>query len=99
MAAYNGGPARVGRLGGLPLETAQYVIGVGHYRTVLKQFEPSLRSHASQLHLVEVQAGEDWTALAQRLRLPAWELRLHNPFLATQSLKQGAVIIEEIDRR
>ena len=37
IAAYNGGPGRVARGTGLPIETLQYVIGVGHYRTVLKQ--------------------------------------------------------------
>ena len=36
LAGYNGGPATVGRRRPMRLESLQYVIGVGHYRTVLK---------------------------------------------------------------
>jgi hypothetical protein len=82
VAAYNGGPTRVGRAGGLPLETLQYVLGVGHYRTVLKQYDASLRHHASGIQLTTVQEAEDWPTLSSRLGVPAWELRLHNAFLA-----------------
>lgn len=92
VAAYNGGPGRVGRGGGLPLETLQYVIGVGYYRTVLRQFEPSLRRHAAQLQLTAVRPGEDWPALAARLGLPEWQVRWHNPFLAGRPLMAGALI-------
>jgi LysM repeat protein len=90
VAAYNGGPGRVGRAGGLlPLETLQYVVGVGHYRTVLKQYDESLRHHASRLSLASVQTGDDWSTLSSRLGIPDWELRLHNPFLAGRRLRAG----------
>jgi hypothetical protein len=92
IAAYNGGPGRVGRNGGIPLETLQYVIGVGHYRTVLKQYGESIRLHAARLHLTTVLTGDDWSTLAARTRIPGWELRLHNPFLAGRRLRAGAVI-------
>ena len=89
VAAYNGGPGRVGRAGGLPLETLQYVVGVGHYRTVLKQHEESLRYHASRLNLETVRRGDDWSTLANRLGIADWELRLHNPFLAGRRPRAG----------
>jgi LysM repeat protein len=89
IAAYNGGPGRVTRATGLPIETLQYVIGVGHYRTVLKQHDESLRQHASNLHLAIVRDGDDWVTLSDRLRIPSWELRLHNPFLAGRRLRVG----------
>ncbi len=92
VAAYNGGPGRVGRAGGLPLETLQYVVGVGHYRSVLKQHDASLRHHAAQLGLVSVRGGDSWSTLADRLAVPAWQLRLHNPFLAGRALRVGAVV-------
>jgi len=92
IAAYNGGPARVGRAGGLPLETLQYVLGVGQYRTVLKLYDSSLRHHAGGIRLTDVQAGEDWSALQSRLGVPEWELRLHNAFLAQRRLRPGQLI-------
>jgi LysM repeat protein len=92
IAAYNGGPGRVGRNGGIPLETLQYVIGVGHYRAVLKQHAELIRLHASRLHLTTVLAGDDWPTIAARTGIAGWELRLHNPFLAGRRLRAGAVI-------
>jgi LysM repeat protein len=92
IAAYNGGPGRVGRNGGIPLETLQYVIGVGHYRTVLKQYGESIRLHAARLQLTPVLVGDDWSTLAARTGIPGWELRLHNPFLAGRRLRAGATI-------
>jgi LysM repeat protein len=89
IAAYNGGPTRVGRAGGLPLETLQYVLGVGQYRTVLKLYDASLRHHAGGIRLTSVQAGEDWPALSSRLAVPDLELRLHNAFLAQRRLRPG----------
>lgn len=99
VAAYNAGPGRVGRAGGLPLETLQYVVGVGHYRTVLKEYDASLRHHAGRLGLAAVGAGEDWTAIAARLGIPVWELRLHNPFLAGRRLRVGHRIAYPTERR
>lgn len=92
VAAYNGGPGRVGRGGSLPLETLQYVIGVGEYRTLLKQHDDALRHHATQLKLAPVRRGDDWERIAERTGIPAWELRLHNPFLAGRSLREGQQI-------
>jgi LysM repeat protein len=92
IAAYNGGPARVGRAGGLPLETLQYVLGVGQYRTVLKLYDASLRHHASGVQLTTVQADEDWRALSSRLGVPEWELRMHNAFLAQRPLRSRQLI-------
>jgi LysM repeat protein len=92
IAAYNGGPSRVGRSGGLPLETLQYVMGVGHYRNVLKQYDEALRLHASSLRLERARAGDDWHAIASRVRTPEWELRLHNAFLAGRRLNAGDTI-------
>jgi soluble lytic murein transglycosylase-like protein len=92
IAAYNGGPARVGRAGGLPLETLQYVLGVGQYRTVLKLYDASLRHHASGIQLTTAQAGENWPALSSRLGVPEWELRLHNAFLAQRPLQPRQLI-------
>ena len=92
IAAYNSGPARVSRAGGLPLETLQYVLGVGQYRTVLKLYDASLRHHASGIRLITVHAGEDWPALSSRLGIPEWQLRLHNAFLAQRRLLAGQLI-------
>jgi hypothetical protein len=92
LAGYNGGPTRVARGRAMPLESLQYVIGVGHYRSVLKAYEPSVRAHASQLNITTVRRGEDWWALSDRLNLPVVQLRLHNPFLAapaTEARRHG----------
>jgi LysM repeat protein len=92
VAAYNGGPGRVGRAGGLPLETLQYVLGVGYYRTVLKLYDESLRYHASRMRLATVERGEDWSQLSARLAVPEWKLRVHNPFLAERRLLAGQLV-------
>ena len=54
LAAYNGGPSRVARGGAMPLESLQYVLGVGHYRSVLRTHEASARAHAATLQLETV---------------------------------------------
>jgi LysM repeat protein len=89
LAAYNGGPGRVAARRPMPLESLQYVIGVGIYRSVLKLHEPSVRVHAARLGLTEVQSGEDWWELGRRLNLTVTQLRLHNPFLAARPLRAG----------
>ncbi len=99
VAAYNGGPGRVGRGGSLPLETLQYVIGVGEYRTLLKQHDAALRHHAARLRLALVKRGDDWLSLEQRLGISALELRLHNPFLAQRTLREGQQIAYPSDPR
>jgi LysM repeat protein len=92
VAAYNAGPTRVGRGGPLPLETLQYILGVGHYRMMLKQYDASLRHHAESVLLTTVHADEDWPALSSRLGIPEWELRLHNAFLAQRRPRPGQLI-------
>ena len=99
LAAYNGGPARVARGGAMPLESLQYVLGVGHYRSVLRTHEASVRAHAARLQLETVRAGDDWWALSQRLDVPLVQLRLHNPFLAARTLRPGQLIAFPSDPR
>ena len=99
LAAYNGGPARVARGGAMPLESLQYVIGVGHYRSVLRTHESSVRAHAETLRLETVRAGDDWWKLSRRLGMPLVQLRLHNPFLAARTLKPGSLIAYPSDPR
>ena len=91
LAAYNGGPARVSR-GRPPLESLQYVLGVGHYRSVLKLYAGSIRHHAEQMSLVEVREGDDWWSISERTGLPILQLRLHNPFLSTRALRPGQMM-------
>ena len=99
LAAYNGGPTRVARGGAMPLESLQYVLGVGHYRSVLMTHEASIRAHAGTLRLETVRAGDDWWALSRRLSVPLVQLRLHNPFLAARTLKPGSLIAYPSDAR
>lgn len=92
LAAYNGGPGTVGRGRAMRLESLQYVLGVGYYRTMLKLHERSIRHHASQLLLTEVGEGEDWWDIATRLDMSLLQLRLHNPYLAVRRLKPGQFV-------
>lgn len=92
LAAYNGGPGNVGRGRAMRLESLQYVLGVGYYRTMLKMHERSIRHHASQLLLTEVGEGEDWWDIATRLDTSLLQLRLHNPYLAARRLKPGQFV-------
>ena len=93
LAAYNGGPGRVARGRAMPLESLQYVLGVGSYRSVLKVYEPSVRAHAAELGLVTSRKGDDWWTLSRRLEVPLIQLRLYNPFLTDQRLNQGPHLI------
>ena len=92
LAAYNGGPTTVGRNRPMRLESLQYVLGVGYYRTMLKLHERSIRHHASALKLTTVGEGEEWWDLSQRLDLTLLQLRLHNPYLARRRLQAGQLI-------
>ena len=89
LAGYNGGPTRVARAGPMPLESLQYVLGVGNYRAVLQLYGPSVRAHARTLRLTTVGINETWWTLSARLRMPMVQLRLHNPFLAGRPLRPG----------
>jgi LysM repeat protein len=90
LAAYNGGPGRVARGRAMPLESLQYVLGVGYYRSVLKMYEPEVRAHASALALVSSRAGDSWDELSERLHVPALYLRLYNPFVTESRLRRGS---------
>ena len=93
LAAYNGGPGRVARGRAMPLESLQYVLGVGDYRSVLKVYEPSVRAHAAELGLVRSRKGDDWWTLSRRLQVPLIQLRLYNPFITDQRLNQATHLI------
>jgi len=93
LAAYNGGPGRVARGRAMPLESLQYVLGVGSYRSVLKVYEPSVRAHAAELGLVTSRTGDDWWTLSRRLEVPLIQLRLYNPFLTDQRLTHDSHLI------
>lgn len=93
LAAYNGGPGRVARGRGMPLESLQYVRGVGAYRSALKLYEPSIRAHAAELTLVTSRPGDDWWTLSHRLDIPMIQLRLYNPFLSDERLKRAPRLI------
>ena len=91
VAAYNGGPGRA-RRGRPPLETLQYVLSVGAYRSLLKMHEPSIRHHADMIRLEPIRRGDDWWAISQRTGVSLLELRMHNPFLATRALREGQFV-------
>jgi LysM repeat protein len=92
LAAYNGGPTAVGRSRPMRLESLQYVLGVGHYRTLLKMHEDEIRRHARSLLLYRAQEGDDWWSVADHLGLPLIQLRLHNPYIGHRSLRPGYLI-------
>lgn len=92
IAAYNAGPGAVGRERPLRLETLQYVINVGHYKSVLRLHEPEVRRQAKRLKLHRVRKGDSWETLAQTTGVPPLLLRLYNPFLAPRLLQAGAFI-------
>ncbi len=92
VAAYNGGPANLERNRSLRLETVQYVIGVGDFRSLLYNHEEEIRARAAPLLLHTVSDGEDWWSLSRTLGLPMVELRMYNPFLSHRTLKKGQLI-------
>lgn len=92
LAAYNGGPGTVGRGRAMRLESLQYVLGVGNYRTMLKLHGRAIRHHASQLQLTTVGEDEDWWSVSRRLGFSLLQLRLHNPYLARRQLRPGQLI-------
>jgi LysM repeat protein len=93
VAAYNAGPGAVGKgKRPLPLETLQYVIGVGHYKSVLQLHEVEIRHQAKTLKLRRVQREDSWKTLAQAVGIPPLLLRLHNPFLGSRPPQAGALI-------
>lgn len=93
VAAYNGGPGRVARGRPMPLESLQYVLGVGYYRSVLKAHEPDVRAYATRLGLVRSVKGDTWTSLSSRLGVDDIGLRLYNPFLSNARLRAAGHLI------
>ena len=92
LAGYNGGPATVGRSRPMRLESLQYVLGVGHYRMMLKLYEEPIRRHASHLELEVAREDDDWWSVARRLGIPLLQLRLYNPYIGIRSLQPGYLI-------
>lgn len=92
LAGYNGGPATVGRNRPMRLESLQYVLGVGHYRMILKLYEEPMRRHASELELEVAREGDTWWTVAQRLGIPLLQLRLYNPYIGIRDLEQGFLV-------
>jgi len=92
IAAYNAGPGTIAKNRPLRLETLQYVINVGHYKSVLRLYEPEVRRQAKELKLWTVRKGDSWTTIAQKTQVPAPFLRLYNPFLAPRLLQAGAFV-------
>lgn len=99
LAAYNGGPTRVGRGGPMPLESLQYVLGVGSYRSVLRQYGAAVRAYASRLQLATARPGDTWWTMSERLDVPVLQLRMHNPFLAARPLRAGARVAYPVASR
>jgi hypothetical protein len=96
VAAYNAGPGAVGGERPLRLETLQYVINVGHYKSVLRLHEPEVRRQAQMLRLSRVRKGDSWETLARTTGVPPLVLRLYNPFLAPRPLQSGAFVAHPI---
>lgn len=95
IAAYNGGPGRVGR-GEFRLETLQYLMGVSSYYHVLRRYKPCLRKAVRDagLKFLPVDASSaSWEALSLATGIPILELRMFNPFLANRILRPGMVIV------
>ena len=92
LAAYNGGPGNVGQNRPMRLETLQYVLGVGHYRMILKLYEEPIRRYAGELALEIAREDDDWWTVSRRLGVPLVHLRLYNPYLGTRDLHAGALI-------
>ena len=99
LAGYNGGPATVGRNRPMRLESLQYVLGVGHYRMMLKLYEEPIRRHASRLQLEVAREDDDWWSVSQRLGIPLMQLRLFNPYIGIRTLKPGYLIAYPEARR
>jgi len=92
LAGYNGGPATVGRSRPMRLESLQYVLGVGHYRTMLKLYEEPIRRHSGRLQLEVARQDDDWWSVSRRLGVPLLHLRLYNPYIGIRDLQEGYLI-------
>ncbi len=93
LAAYKLGPDLVQEDEPLHFKTLQYVVGIGHYKSILQEYEPEVRRQAEQLKLRKVRAGESWESLARDLRVALSLLRLYNPMLAKRFLQKGSTVV------
>ncbi len=92
LAAYTVGPDRVEEDQPLRFTTLRYIVGVGHYKSVLREYEAEVRRQAERLKLRTVQDKESWESLARAVELPPAVLRFYNPMLATRSLRAGMLV-------
>jgi LysM repeat protein len=92
LAAYNGGPGVVTR-SRAPLETLQYVIGVGNNKNALLQHEPRIRDAATRLRILRTEEDDSWWSLSERTGIPLLQLRLYNPFLALRPLSSARLVV------
>ncbi|MEK7566715.1 MAG: lytic transglycosylase domain-containing protein, partial [Patescibacteria group bacterium] len=95
IAAYNGGPGRVGR-GEFRLETLQYLMGVSSYYHILKRYKPCLRETIAEYRLQFLTVNnlnDSWEKLSATSRVPVLELRMLNPFLSNRILRPGMVVV------
>jgi LysM repeat protein len=93
LAAYNGGPGRVLQRRPMPLESLQYVIGVGYYRSVLRLHDAAVRARAAELALTESARGDTWAELSERLQVPTLQLKLFNPFVTEARMARSEFLI------
>jgi len=92
LAAYNAGPGRLSRGRPLPMETLQYVIGVGQLRSLLVLDEPGLRQEASTVRLHRIREGQGWLEISDATKTTLLELRLYNPYLANRPPRSGQFV-------
>lgn len=92
LAAYTLGPDRVEEDQPLRFRTLRYIVGVGHYRSILREYEREVRRQAERLKLRTVQDKESWESLARAVELSPVALRFYNPMLATRSLRAGMLV-------
>jgi LysM repeat protein len=92
LAAYNAGPATVERKRPMRVETLQYVLGIGYYKNILRQYGAEVRAEASRLAVLRVREQDTWWSLSERTSVPMLLLRLYNPFLAARPLRPGMAL-------
>ncbi|MGE4091188.1 MAG: transglycosylase SLT domain-containing protein [Candidatus Binatia bacterium] len=92
VAAYNAGPGSIGKRRPVPLETLQYVMNVGHYKSVLRLHEKAIRQEAAATKVWRVKKRQSWQTLSRKTGLPVYILRLYNPFLANRALRHGDLV-------
>jgi LysM repeat protein len=87
LAAYNAGPGTVLRGRRIPLETTQYVLGIGNFKNILQRNDAEIRRQASRLRLAQVQENDTWWSISRRTGRSVLLLRMYNPFLARRPLR------------